>query len=79
MTGLLSAPIEVCMNQELITILIGILRLHEDEDYKPKDVICSTFSCPNVYCECCPLSDDRMHNPDDNFVAQIHKSMEAIS
>lgn len=79
MTGLLFAPIEVFMNKELVIILMEILRLYEDEDYQPKNEICKTFRCPNVYCECCPLSDDRMHHPDDSFVAQIHKSMETIS
>ena len=80
MTGLLSAPIEVFMNQELIFILNAIHETPDERAGKGKDILCRCVYCTDILCKCCPFDAQLLElSPDDSFVAQIHKSMEAIS
>lgn len=81
MTGLLSAPIEVSMNQELITIL-SLIKSSPDNYEKRiplKDHLCKEVLCTSILCSNCPFGNIHRIYPNEDFVAQIHKSMEAIS
>lgn len=80
MTGLLSAPIEVYMKTDLITILIEIYKLPETDIEKPKEYLCDNIRCPDVLCSSCPLGNPKYLNPDKEiFVTQIHKTLEVIN
>ena len=79
MTGLLSVPTEVRMN-ELVITLIGIYNLPERSDYSPKEYLCESIKCPDVLCSCCPLGNPDYINPDKEiFVTQIHKTSEVMN
>lgn len=75
MTGLLLAPSEVSMNEQLGEILnqLAFAKCKENtngcgEGLTPRD------ACTDVSCINCPCSIGSIHNPDRYYVAQIGKT-----
>lgn len=75
MTGLLLAPSEVNMNEQLGEILSQLIFAKYKksingcgEGVTPRD------SCTDINCDCCPCSIRAIHNPDKYYVAQIGKT-----